>query len=72
MGIYIKTITVGPVIGGKKAAPDKVDGILNKALEDLQRQGAEIRDVKVAMAPLNPGEYVSTYVIVYYAPQAIA
>ena len=71
MGIYIKTITVGPVNGGKKVTPDKIDGVLNKALEELQRQGAEIRDVKVAMAPLNPGEYVSTYAIVYYAAQTI-
>jgi len=72
MTTYIKTITFGPTAGGLKVTPDKVDPIVNDALDKLQRSGAKIIDVRITQAQMTPGNNISTYVIIYDAPQPAA
>jgi hypothetical protein len=47
--------------------PSKYDPAVNTALQQLQRQGAEISDVKVAL-----GEGLIAYLITYEAPKPMA
>lgn len=70
MTTYIKTIVFGPTSGGKKVASDRVDPIVNGILEEIQNEGGKILDIKIALAPLRPGNYVSKYLIIYEAFQA--
>lgn len=70
MTTYIKTITFGPTSGGRKVASDRVDPIVNGIPEKIQNEGGNILDIKIALAPLKPGNYVSEYLIIYEASQA--
>ena len=72
MAIYVKTITFGPTSGGKTVTPDKVDLLVNGALEKIQNEGGKILDVKIALAPLTPSNYASKYLIIYDASQPAA
>ena len=72
MTTFIKTITLGPTMSGKKVAPDKVDPSINGILEKIQNEGGKILDVKIALTPLTPGNYASTYMIIYDASQSVA
>jgi hypothetical protein len=72
MATYLKSITIGPVPGGLRLSPEKVDELVNGVLENIQHQNGEITDVKVNLAELTPGGYVTTYVILYDAPRLIA
>jgi hypothetical protein len=72
MTTYIKTITFGPTSGGLKVSPDRVDPIVNDALEKIQRGAGKILDVKVTLVQMTPGNHVSTYLIIYDASQPTA
>jgi hypothetical protein len=72
MTTYIKTITFGPTSGGLKVSPDKVDPIVNDALEKIQRGAGKILDVKITLVQLTPGNHVSAYLIIYDASQPTA
>jgi hypothetical protein len=72
MTTYIKTITFGPTSGGLKVSPDRVDPIVNDALEKIQRGAVKILDVKVTLVQMTPGNHVSTYLIIYDASQPTA
>jgi len=52
-----------------KVSPDKVDPVVNDALEKIQRGGGKILDVKIALVQMVPGNHVSTYLIIYDASQ---
>jgi hypothetical protein len=72
MTTYIKTITFGPTAGGLKVTPDKVDPIINDTLDEMQRSGAKILDVRITQAQMTPGNNISTYVIIYDAARPAA
>jgi len=69
---YIKTMLFGPTSGGKPVTPDKVDPLVNGILEKIQNEAGKILDVKISVAPLTVGNYVSTYLIIYDASQPAA
>jgi len=69
---YIKTITFGPTSGGLKVGQDRVDPIVNDALEKIQRGGGKILDVKITLVQTTPGNHASTYIIIYDASQPMA
>lgn len=69
MSTYIKTVTFGPTSGGKRVLPDNVDPLVNEILEKIQNEGGKILDVKITLAPLTQGNYISTYLIIYDAPK---
>ncbi len=72
MATRIKTVLFGTTSGGKAVTPDKVDPLVNDILEKIQNEGGKILDVKIALAPLTSGNHVSTYLIIYDAPQRAA
>jgi len=69
MTTYVKSLIFGPTSGGLKVSPDKVDPVVNDALEKIQRGGGKILDVKIALVQMVPGNHVSTYLIIYDASQ---
>ena len=69
---YIKTMLFGPTSGGKLVPPDKIDPLVNGVLGKIQNEGGKILDVKISVAPLTVGNYVSTYLIIYDASQPAA
>ncbi len=72
MTTYVKTIMFGPISGGLKVSPDRVDPVVNGELEKIQHGGGKILDVKITLASLAPGNHVSTYLIIYDASQLVA
>jgi hypothetical protein len=72
MTTYIKTITFGPTSGGLKVSPDRVDSIVNDALEKIQSGAGKILDVKACLVQMTPGNHLSLYLIIYDASQVIA
>jgi len=72
MTTYVKSNIFGPTSGGLKVSPDKVDTVVNDALERIQRGGGKILDVKITLVPMTPGNHVSTYLIIYDASQPTA
>ena len=69
MTMYVKTVTFGPTSGGKRVTPDKVDLLVNGALEKIQNEGGKILDVKITLVQMAPGNHVSVYLIIYDASQ---
>jgi hypothetical protein len=69
MTTYVKSITFGPTMGGLRVPPDKVDTVVNEALEAIQHGGGKILDIKIALVQMTPGSHSSMYLIVYDASQ---
>ena len=72
MTTYIISITFGPTSGGLKVSPDRVDPIVNDALEEIQRGGGKILDVKITLVQTTPGNHASAYIIIYDASLPMA
>ena len=71
MTTHVKTITFGQTPGGLKVPPDKVDAIVNDALEKIQSRTGKVLDVKVSLIQVTPTTHLSVYLIIYDASQVI-
>lgn len=68
MPIYVRTLSFSASL---KFKPEKDDPKVNAALDELQRQGAKIVDIKVSLGGYFFGGVLATYLITYEAPAPI-
>ena len=73
MAIYTKTLqfnpTSGPNFKGATPTSDEINSKINGALEQIQKDGGKIVDVKITLAEMPViNSFVSIYLIIYDAP----
>jgi hypothetical protein len=64
MTVFVRTATYGPVSLGKKISTES-DSYVNSILQEIQREGCKIKDVKIVPAPSTPTSLYYTYLITY-------